>query len=596
MVKRVRIKYFFSIFRFNLPTLFALLMIIAVSIGFTAGIGTSPQLAKESLSEYYNKRQTPDVIYYLEQGESLDAVRAHENTAYAAEFFHLEYKDESGINTRVIFFNPNEAVFIKNLDGDFFNRELSAAVEQNSTVIQNQPIGSSLTVFGKSLTITSIVENPLYISKSKEPYLDTGEDIQRLIYLNINEFELQPNAVFIKFKNTANLNRFGDNYANLLKSNINSLKNEDILQSKATLPFTQNVSFILLDETVKKISILSYIFPVFFLFVAALSAIVGITRLAERERENIAVLKILGFNNGYIIMRYVFFAAVCSAAGGILGMIAGPPALSTMIYNIFTLNFFMPQKAVGFYASYGLIASSIMTAAVCAAAFLVSLAPVSSTPAALTLPKSPKPGKKIWLERLPFIWKRLKFKYKSSFRNVFRHTKNLILTVFSITGSGALVFAGLALQNSSDALKITAENGLIGMYKSMSAVSALIIICAAFLSILVIYNLANINIDQRKREIASLKVLGYTDNEVLGYIFRELMIMAAIGAFLGLPSGYFLIKFIFSYVGFGSVSLIKWYVWPLSAGLILTFAALASLLLFRKIKRVDMNSSLKTVG
>ena len=596
MVKKVRLKYFFSIFRQNLPTLFALLMIIAVSIGFTAGIGTSPQLAKESLSAYYNKRQTPDAIYYFEEDENSSALQAHENTAYAADFFHLEYKDESGINVRLIFINPENSPFIRLLEGDFFKRELSAAAEQNSSVIQNPPLGGSFVVFGKSLTVTAIVENPLYISKSKEPYLDTSEDIQRLIYLNINEFELQPNAVYIKFKNTENLSRFSNEYANLIEKNINSLMSGGILKSGTAVPFTQNVSFILLDETVKKISVLSYIFPVFFLFVAALSAIVGVTRLAERERGNIAVLKILGHCNGYIIMRYVFFAAVCSAAGGALGMIAGPPLLSTMIYNIFTLNFFMPQKTVGFYASYGFVASSIMTAVVCAAAFFVSLSPAASTPAALTLPKSPKAGRKIWLERLPFIWKRLKFKYKSSFRNVFRHTKNLILTVFSITGSGALVFAGLALQNSSDALKITAENGLLGMYKSMSAVSALIIICAAFLSILVIYNLANINIDQRKREIASLKVLGYTDGEVLGYIFRELMIMAAIGALLGLPSGYFLIKFIFSYVGFGSVTLIKWYVWPLSCAMILAFSALASLLLFKKIKKVDMNSSLKTVG
>ena len=80
-------------------------------------------------------------------------------------------------------------------------------------------------------------------------------------------------------------------------------------------------------------------------------------------------------------------------------------------------------------------------------------------PAALLRPKSPKPGKKILLERIGFIWKRMSFKYKSTYRNLFRYARNFILTVVSIAGSTALVFAGLGLYDSSIALEKTEGAG-----------------------------------------------------------------------------------------------------------------------------------------
>lgn len=129
----------------------------------------------------------------------------------------------------------------------------------------------------------------------------------------------------------------------------------------------------------------------------------------------------------------------------------------------------------------------------------------------------------------------------------------------------------------------------------MTSISAVLIVCAALLSILVIYNLTNINIEERKREIATLKVLGYKSGEVCGYIFREITVLSVIGTALGIPLGYGFSVFVFNYVDFGSIADMHWYSWLGTAVLSLLFSVVVMALLCRKIIKTDMNASLKTV-
>ena len=91
------------------------------------------------------------------------------------------------------------------------------------------------------------------------------------------------------------------------------------------------------------------------------------------------------------------------------------------------------------------------------------------------------------------------------------------------------------------------------------------------------------------------QVLGYRDIEVSGYIYREVLIMSVIGIIIGLPIGFGLLYFLFGYLGFGSVSMIKWYSYVISAALTLVFVGFVDLLLHRKIRKIDMNDSLKTL-
>jgi putative ABC transport system permease protein len=130
---------------------------------------------------------------------------------------------------------------------------------------------------------------------------------------------------------------------------------------------------------------------------------------------------------------------------------------------------------------------------------------------------------------------------------------------------------------------------------SLFVVSVAVIAFSAMLCALVIYNLTNINVSERRREIATLMVLGYKDNEVAGYIFREIYIMSFIGAILGIPCGVLLVQFVFEMLKFGALSDIRWWTYIITPCITMFFVFLSTLLLRRNIIKTDMNASLKTV-
>ena len=158
------------------------------------------------------------------------------------------------------------------------------------------------------------------------------------------------------------------------------------------------------------------------------------------------------------------------------------------------------------------------------------------------------------------------------------------MTVLSVIGATVLVFAGFGLLDCTQNI----ENGI-----SLVTVSIALIAFSALLCALVIYNITNINVSERNREIATLMVLGYKNNEVTGYIFREIYIMSAIGAILGLPLGILFLQFVFYLIDFGSLSEIHWWTYLIAPIVTMFFSFLSTFFLYRKIVKTDMNASLK---
>ena len=160
------------------------------------------------------------------------------------------------------------------------------------------------------------------------------------------------------------------------------------------------------------------------------------------------------------------------------------------------------------------------------------------------------------------------------------------MTVISVVGATVLVFAGLGLFNC--AVNYGEAGSLIG-------ISAVLILFSGVLCALVVYNLTNINVSERTREIATLMVLGYHEREVTGYIYREVYIMCAIGAVLGVPLGMLFVNFVFDFISFGSLAEVEWWSYVLTPVLTMVFGFISTLLLRKKIVKTDMNASLKTV-
>ena len=167
------------------------------------------------------------------------------------------------------------------------------------------------------------------------------------------------------------------------------------------------------------------------------------------------------------------------------------------------------------------------------------------------------------------------------------------MTLLSVAGSTALVFAGLALLNVSDAM---AEKGgsYAEMTGSISMIAVVVIIFALLLCMFVIYNLTNLNVGERKKEIATLGVLGYQSEEMMGYIYREILMMAVVGAIIGIGLGMALVWFVLAYLEFGSLWDAKWYAYVLSFVLVMLFIMLTDLILAPKILKIDMTTSLKS--
>ena len=544
-----------------------------------------------------------------------------------------------------------------------------------------------------------------------------------------------------------------------------------------------NVGFSSFDADAKRMDSLSTVFPVIFFLVAALVALTTMTRMVDEERLIIGTYKALGYSNFKIASKYLTYALLASVLGGILGVTIGFKTLPQVCWNAYLLMYTAPALMAPFNVKFAVIG--------CAAAMFCTLASTASvcrsalaeTPASLMLPRAPKAGKRIWLESVPFIWKRLSFTWKVTFRNLFRYKKRLIMTVVGIMGCTGLLVTGFGIRDSvsniinyqyhhidrydtmiglsedgvsdearnvldsklaswlavdfraadiytgdgsnslsgylyipedadrlkdfielrervsqkdipfgSGAVVITEKlartlglsvgdevavknddgelvtftvtgvaenyvyhyiyidpvlyeqrmgeppgyNAVIAtgagddqtvrtkladtlrstdgistvmfteeisakfddMVKSMNAIVLVLIVCAGALAFVVLYNLTNINVTERKREIATIKVLGFFDREVTAYIYRETSILALIGCALGLVLGIYMHAFVVQTVEvdnvmFGRDIMPMSFVW--SALLTLGFSVIVDTAMFGKLKKISMADNLKSV-
>ena len=353
-----------------------------------------------------------------------------------------------------------------------------------------------------------------------------------------------------------------------------------------TLTMEENYSFRSFHEYSGKIMGIGIVLMVVFLFVTVLVVLSTVTRLLDEERSQIACLMTQGYSHARIIAKYLLFAFIGTAIGGVGAYFAGL-GVARMIYVNFEWEYVLPacssNIAIGFFiGTFALILLSTLIATAVAGHKLTC-----QQPADLLRPKVPKRGKKVFLERIPLIWNRLSFKYKSTMRNVLRFFGRFLMTVVSVACSTALVLAGFAI------LDCCLFQGIGGT--AMIGISIIVLAFAALLNFVVTYTLTNINISERERELATLMVLGYQDNEVAGYIYREIYITSGIGILFGLPLGALVCQFIFVVMGFGSVPGISWFVWILAPVLSIIFTVLVTLMLRHKIVRIDMNESLKAI-
>lgn len=209
-----------------------------------------------------------------------------------------------------------------------------------------------------------------------------------------------------------------------------------------------NYSYVDYEKTADRIDAIAKIFPVFFFLVASLVCLTTMTRMVDEQRGTIGAYKALGYGNKSIALKYVLYAAIASFLGGVLGLSLGMNIFPSVIYNAWSMMYTLPPlktvTQIPLMVISVLIGVLVTTLSVLGACYKE----LRETPALLMLPKSPKPGKTIFMEKISPIWKRLSFSQKVTARNLFRYKKRFFMTIIGIAGCSALLLAGFGLSNS----------------------------------------------------------------------------------------------------------------------------------------------------
>ena len=563
----------------------------------------------------------------------------------------------------------------------------------------------------------------------------------------------------------------------------NSQKNLDNLPeptyqvyNRQTIPGGQG--YLMYSNASASIRAVGNIFPVVLYAVAAMVTFTTMTRFVDEERTHAGIFKALGYRSKDIIAKFLLYGLVAGTVGTALGSILGHYLLASVISSVITKGMVVGETQIQFYWTYSLLALVLSWLASVLPAYLVARRELHDEAAQLLLPKPPVKGAKILLERIGFIWRRLSFTHKVTARNIFRYKQRMLMTIFGVAGSVALLFAGLGIQSSvagvpsrqfqqiqqyqmivsenpsatnqdkanlEEVLKgqdiqayqkiysktldkdfkgkaglqtitlmmtdkedltpfihlqhrqqeLTLKDGVVitaklaqlagvkvgqtleiegkelkvaaiaenyvghfiymsqasyeqiygqlpqsntylvslrdtsatsierqaGLLMNQSAVSSVVqnasairlfdsvasslnqtmtilVLVSVLLAIVILYNLTNINVNERIRELSTIKVLGFHNKEVTFYIYRETMVLSLVGIILGLVSGFYLHQFLIQMISPATILFyprVAWEVYALPIGAVLLILILLGFFVNHHLRKVDMLEALKSI-
>ncbi len=247
---------------------------------------------------------------------------------------------------------------------------------------------------------------------------------------------------------------------------LNEQKEEverEIADAKKALEEIEKPEWYLLDRTdnngyssvwddALKVDAIAGIFPIFFIIVVALMCFNTMNRMVEEERGEIGILTSLGYGNFSIINGYLFYIFFATVIGVTVGLLVGYTLIPNVIYSIYNANYILPKLEINMKLLPFFIIILITLGLMSIIAIVSCLKELKLVPAEILRPASPKKGKKVFLEHIKFIWKRLSFTGKVTARNMFRYKKRIIMTILGVVGSTALLLTGFGLRDSISGL------------------------------------------------------------------------------------------------------------------------------------------------
>lgn len=211
-------------------------------------------------------------------------------------------------------------------------------------------------------------------------------------------------------------------------------------------------------QSLENVTAMANVFPVFFFLIAAMMCLATMTRMVEEERMQLGTLKALGYKENSILAKYYWYAAMACILGSVMGVVIGAVVFPKAINSAYAMMYCLPDVKIYFHWQYILIGTLFSLVSTLAATLVACRRALKTQAAELMRPKSPKPGKRVFLERFTGLWSSMSFGSIVTIRNMFRSKKRMVMTVLGVAGCTTLILAAFGINNSVDTI-IEAQYG-----------------------------------------------------------------------------------------------------------------------------------------
>ena len=484
-MKTKLLKHIFMKIKDNYKRFLSLICMAFLGVGFYVGIQSSSPDMLKTLDNFYDENNVYDISVISNVGLTEDDLLKLSKIKNVELAINIQEKDtyleieENNYVVKLIEYNSQmNNVYIKEGRLPKNNNEVSvdnALLENN-----NLKLGDSITIDGKKYSIVGNVISPLYFS-AERPNSNLGSGkVDYYIYVYNGSLDLEAYSnIYITVKGAKKHLTNSDSYKKLInnvKKDIDLIKDKqqdirydelysDIIETSEMYGISideskfikpkwyiydrlDNTSYKELINASDNLKKIGNIFPIIFFAISVLVSLISMMRMIEEDRVENGTLKSLGYNSFHITLKYVIYSLLATTIGSSVGAIFGSYMIPNVIWNIYKKIFFIPKFIYLLKSDYNALGLWICILCICGTSVIVCVKALREVPANLMRPKAPKSGKKILLERINFIWKKLKFSDKITIRNIFRYKSRVITTILGIAGCTSLILAGFGLKDS----------------------------------------------------------------------------------------------------------------------------------------------------
>ena len=484
-MKTKLLKHIFMKIKDNYKRFLSLICMAFLGVGFYAGIQSSSPDMLKTLDNFYDENNVYDISVISNVGLTEDDLLKLSKIKNVELAINIQEKDtyleieENNYVVKLIEYNSQmNNVYIK--EGRLPKNSNEVSVDNSLLENNNLKLGDYITIDGKKYSIVGNVISPLYFS-AERPNSNLGSGkVDYYIYVYNGSLDLEAYSnIYITVKGAKKYLTNSDSYKKLInnvKKDIDLIKDKqqdirydelysDIIETSEMYGISideskfikpkwyiydrlDNASYKELINASDNLKKIGNIFPIIFFAISVLVSLISMMRMIEEDRVENGTLKSLGYNSFHITLKYVIYSLLATTIGSSVGAIFGSYMIPSVIWNIYKKIFFIPKFIYLLKSDYNALGLWICILCICGTSVIVCIKNLREVPANLMRPKAPKSGKKILLERINFIWKKLKFSDKITIRNIFRYKSRVITTILGIAGCTALILAGFGLKDS----------------------------------------------------------------------------------------------------------------------------------------------------